>query len=111
MPIYEYACSHCGKELEVEQKISDPPLKSCPSCQRETLERLISRAAFHLKGGGWYADGYGGGSGTKASANGSSATSTSASDGGGGGAGAKAPEKKEAAPAAPSTPAPKPDKA
>lgn len=29
MPIYEYECERCGM-FEVEQKISDPPLSSCP---------------------------------------------------------------------------------
>ena len=54
MPFYEYQCRHCGHELEVLQKISDGPLKKCPSCSRSKLERVISRVAFRLKGGGWY---------------------------------------------------------
>lgn len=54
MPIYEYACEHCGHHLDVMQKISDEPLKQCPNCQNETLQRLVSAASFRLKGGGWY---------------------------------------------------------
>ena len=65
MPIYEYRCTSCGHTLEVIQKFDDKPLKKCTECSG-VLEKLISRSAFLLKGGGWYNEGYGGGS-TKAS--------------------------------------------
>ena len=32
MPIYEYQCRDCGEEIEVLQKISDPPAVDCPAC-------------------------------------------------------------------------------
>ena len=54
MPIYEYQCEQCGHKLEKLQKISDEPLKSCPQCGNQSLKKLISAAAFRLKGGGWY---------------------------------------------------------
>ncbi len=54
MPIYEYKCGDCGHELEALQKMSDDPLKFCPSCERDSLSKKISAAAFRLKGGGWY---------------------------------------------------------
>ena len=54
MPIYEYRCSKCGHELEALQKISDDPLKKCPDCEQESLQKLVSAASFRLKGGGWY---------------------------------------------------------
>ncbi|MCG6968687.1 MAG: zinc ribbon domain-containing protein [Gammaproteobacteria bacterium] len=54
MPIYEYECGSCGHRLEAIQKISDEPLKECPSCHKPELKKLISAAAFRLKGGGWY---------------------------------------------------------
>lgn len=54
MPIYEYRCSNCGHELETLQKISDDPLKECPACGQESLQKLVSAASFRLKGGGWY---------------------------------------------------------
>lgn len=60
MPIYEYACSNCGHELEVEQRIIEDALTDCPKCEASSLERLVSRTSFALKGSGWYADGYGG---------------------------------------------------
>jgi putative FmdB family regulatory protein len=57
---YEYACSACGHEWEAEQSIREEPLKKCPKCGKNQAKRQISRGAgFILKGGGWYADGYG----------------------------------------------------
>ena len=57
MPIYEYECSECGQIEEAVQKISDAPLTECVHCSG-TLHKIISQSAFHLKGGGWYADLY-----------------------------------------------------
>jgi len=54
MPIYEYECSACHEGVECLQKLSDPPLITCPSCQKKTLKRKISLAGFRLKGSGWY---------------------------------------------------------
>ena len=54
MPIYEYQCEACGHRMEKLQKISDDPLKDCPSCGQPKLTKLVSAAAFRLKGGGWY---------------------------------------------------------
>ena len=58
MPFYEYACDKCESEFEIEQRITEDPLKSCPKCRSRRIKRLISRTSFSLKGGGWYADGY-----------------------------------------------------
>lgn len=54
MPIYEYECQSCGHQMEAIQKISDEPLSKCPECGEDTLKKLVSAAAFRLKGGGWY---------------------------------------------------------
>ena len=58
MPIYEYACEKCESEFELEQRITDGPIKSCPRCKSRKIKRLISRTSFVLKGGGWYSDLY-----------------------------------------------------
>ena len=58
MPIYEYACEKCSSEFEVEQRITDDPVKSCPNCRSRKVRRLISQTSFVLKGGGWYSDLY-----------------------------------------------------
>jgi putative FmdB family regulatory protein len=56
MPRYEYECETCGP-FEVNQKMSDPPLTQ-HECGAPA-HRIISQSSFALKGGGWYADGYG----------------------------------------------------
>ena len=54
MPIYEYKCDLCGHTMEKLQKISDDPIKTCPECGGDGLRKLVSAAAFKLKGTGWY---------------------------------------------------------
>jgi predicted nucleic acid-binding Zn ribbon protein len=34
--------------------MSEGDLVDCPECKRPALKRLVSAAAFRLKGGGWY---------------------------------------------------------
>lgn len=58
MPIYEYRCQDCSHEFERMQKFSDPPIEVCPTCAG-SVQKLISRSAFHLKGSGWYVTDYG----------------------------------------------------
>ncbi len=54
MPFYEYECQNCKFYQELLQKVSDPPLKKCPSCGKSTMKKLVSAPVFRLKGGGWY---------------------------------------------------------
>ena len=54
MPIYEYACASCDHHLEALQKISEDPMVFCPECGEESLKKMVSAAAFVLKGSGWY---------------------------------------------------------
>jgi putative FmdB family regulatory protein len=88
MPIYEYECPKCGR-FEVVQKVSDNPLKKNPDCCEKDCpnkaERLISAAAFHLKGSGWYKTDYkpSGSAGTASSSTSKSTSESSkASDSG-----------------------------
>lgn len=56
MPIYEYRCDKCG-DFEVTQRITEDPLKKCPTCKRK-VSKLISSTSFQLKGSGWYVTDY-----------------------------------------------------
>jgi len=58
MPLYDYRCEACGHELEIQQKLSEAPLKKCPACKKSKLEKVISATVFRLKGGGWGKDLY-----------------------------------------------------
>jgi putative FmdB family regulatory protein len=125
MPTYEYACSSCKHEWELEQSIKEDAITECPSCHHATAKRQISRGGgFILKGGGWYADLYSSGSNKPAAAGegatgaagatpaaasaapdpsaastGTSTSTPSTGGGDGGGASAPAPGKTSAAPA------------
>lgn len=57
MPIYEYECPACEIVIEVQQRISEDPLSTCPDCGGK-VNKLVSMSSFQLKGGGWYSDGY-----------------------------------------------------
>ncbi len=84
MPTYDYQCGKCGREFTREQRITEPPVKTCPACKSRQVKRLLSAPGFILKGGGWYADGYGS-SGKKSSGGGESGggeSSGSSSSGG-----------------------------
>ncbi len=50
MPFYEYECANCKFYTEVMQKISDAPLKKCPSCGKSTMKKLISAPVFPAEG-------------------------------------------------------------
>jgi putative FmdB family regulatory protein len=60
VPTYDYICTKCKHTWELEQRIVEDPVRKCPKCRANTAKRQISSGAgFILKGGGWYADGYG----------------------------------------------------
>ena len=58
MPTYEYECPDCGHRFEQMQKITEDPVSLCPECGGDSVRRLVSAAAFHLKGSGWYKTDY-----------------------------------------------------
>ena len=92
---YEYVCTACGHGWEAEQAISAAPLKTCPKCGTDHAKRQISGGAgFILKGGGWYADGYGSNKGSGGS-NTSSSLDTSSSGTPSGGSESKGESKPE----------------
>ena len=59
MPIYEYVCQKCQAQIDVFQKMNDPAPEKCETCGAEgSMNRVVSRTSFILKGGGWYSDLY-----------------------------------------------------
>jgi len=86
MPIYGYRCSNCGHEFEIQQRMSDQPLKACPKCQGK-LNKILYPVGISFKGSGFYTTDYGfGKSAAAASSNGATkgsdkAAAESSSDG------------------------------
>lgn len=79
MPTYDYACENCGHKWDVEQRMSEDPIRKCPKCGKLKAKRQITGGNFILKGGGWYADLYSssGGSSKKSESSESSSVSSS----------------------------------
>ena len=58
MPIYTYQCYECGLVQEVMRSVKNrDKLHPCGHCLC-ACDRIIDLAAFQLRGGGWYKDGY-----------------------------------------------------
>jgi putative FmdB family regulatory protein len=57
MPIYEYRCEN-GHLFEVMQKIADPPVTACETCEA-AVQRVFHPIAVHFKGSGFYNTDYG----------------------------------------------------
>jgi putative FmdB family regulatory protein len=53
VPVYEYACTECGEELEVRQSFTDAALTVCPVCSGR-LRKLLSPVGVVFKGSGFY---------------------------------------------------------
>ncbi len=54
MPIYQYHCTSCGKDLEIFQRMTDPSATTCPDCQG-ALRKVFSAVGIVFKGSGFYA--------------------------------------------------------
>lgn len=80
MPIYEYQCEACGEQMEKLQRMSDDRLVDCPACGKPALKRLVSAAAFRLKGAGWYETDFKKDNKRNLADGGSSASASSSSD-------------------------------
>ncbi|MBN2122843.1 MAG: zinc ribbon domain-containing protein [Deltaproteobacteria bacterium] len=70
MPIYEYRCNQCNKEFECLVLGSGDGV-TCPECNGENVERLMSACGF--KSGGTYSPA-GGSSGCSGCTSGSCST-------------------------------------
>ena len=85
MPTYEYRCPD-DHITEAFQKMTDEPLKKCPTCGKK-VERILFAPSIHYKGSGFYSTDYGKGGKKPAtepkSEGSSSGSSESKSDSGG----------------------------
>jgi putative FmdB family regulatory protein len=54
MPTYEYACTQCGQHVEVFQRLSEEPLRTCGACGGP-LRKVFHPAGIVFKGSGFYA--------------------------------------------------------
>jgi putative FmdB family regulatory protein len=52
MPIYDYRCTDCGREVEVSHGIHAAGPATCESCGG-TMRKALSAPAIHFKGSGW----------------------------------------------------------
>ena len=57
MPIYGYRCANCGHQFEIQQRMSDEPLKACPKCQGK-LNKILYPTGVIFKGSGFYSTDY-----------------------------------------------------
>lgn len=66
MPTYEYVCEKCGHPFEISQRMSDPPLKTCPKelCGQKkwgrgrVKKRISAGGGLLFKGSGFYTTDY-----------------------------------------------------
>jgi putative FmdB family regulatory protein len=59
MPTYDYVCEGCGNKFEQFQTITAKPLRVCPKCGQQKLNRLIgSGSGIIFKGSGFYQTDY-----------------------------------------------------
>jgi putative FmdB family regulatory protein len=54
MPTYVYECSKCSNVFEVDQRITEEPLKNCHCGSEGTVKRVIQPPAILFKGPGFY---------------------------------------------------------
>ncbi len=57
MPTYEYRCPN-GHEFEQFQRMSEPPVATCPVCGAQAERQLSGGAGILFKGSGFYITDY-----------------------------------------------------
>jgi putative FmdB family regulatory protein len=59
MPTYDYRCSACGHLFEQFQSIHSKPIRTCPVCGEEQVNRLFTGGSgLIFKGSGFYSTDY-----------------------------------------------------
>ena len=80
MPIYDYACTVCGRVVEVVHGVNGQGPQACETCGG-AMKKLLSSPAVHFKGSGWAKKDRGASTSTKAAARSASGTEGSSQDG------------------------------
>jgi putative FmdB family regulatory protein len=58
MPFYDYRCQQCPHTWTEEASIKSAPTTTCPACQKEAAQRLISGSTqVEFRGKGWFKTG------------------------------------------------------
>jgi putative FmdB family regulatory protein len=52
MPVYDYACTRCGRVVEVVHAVEGTGPSACETCGG-AMKKLLSPPAVHFKGSGW----------------------------------------------------------
>lgn len=58
MPTYTYRCKKCDYMFDKFQKITDPPLTTCPQCGGELMRVITGGSGILFKGSGFYITDY-----------------------------------------------------
>ena len=67
MPIYDYACTRCGRVVEVVHGVQGHGPQACETCGGP-MKKLLSTPTVHFKGSGWAKKDRGASAQTKAAA-------------------------------------------
>ncbi len=53
MPTYDYECTKCHHQFELNHGINDKPELSCPECEA-AVKKVFAANGIIFKGSGWY---------------------------------------------------------
>ena len=93
MPVYQYACTECGHQLEARQSFTDDPLTECPACAGR-LRKVLSAVGVVFKGSGFYRTDSRKEPATASSSSGSGTSNDASSNGSGSGSSSRGTDKK-----------------
>lgn len=54
MPTYDYMCDSCGYTFEAQHKMTDDPVRSCPSCGQSVHQVFSAGFGLNFTGKGFY---------------------------------------------------------
>ena len=99
MPLYDYRCTACGREVEVMHGMNDGGPEACEACGG-AMSKVLSSPAIHFKGSGWAKKDAAASTATKAKPKAASSSSGGNADGSSATTDAKEPASSDTQPAA-----------